>query len=69
MPRPRSALTVAAAGGKIYAIGGQSSDGNILNSNIEYDPVTGTWSEKAPMPTPRYAAAVAVVKDVVYVFT
>jgi len=60
MPTPRSVLgVVAAANGKLYAIGGQTTGSIILATVEEYDPTTDTWATKAPMPTPRAAFGVA----------
>lgn len=54
MPTPRFGLGVATGeNGKIYAIGGASSNG-VFSVNEEYDPSTNTWTTRAPMPTPRY---------------
>jgi YVTN family beta-propeller protein len=62
---PAEGMAVAAANGKLYAIGGGSSPTNIIR---EYDPGTDTWTTtKAPMPTARAYAAVAVVNNLIYV--
>lgn len=58
MPTPRGGLgAVTADNGKIYAIGGFSSDAYppFTSYNIveEYDPSIDTWSTKSPMPTAR----------------
>lgn len=72
MRNARGALGVASVNGKIYAIGGSSQDARLettnefLNINEEYDPVTGTWTLKEPMPTPRDAFAVAVYQNKIY---
>ena len=55
----------AVVNGMIYLIGGHSSAG-LLSSVDAYDPSTGTWSQKASMPTPRTMLAVAVVNGMVY---
>lgn len=53
MPTPRLALAVvAAANGKIYAIGGANENG-ALSIVEEYDPGTNTWIRKSDMPTAR----------------
>ena len=61
----RSGLGVAAVNGKIYAIGGASSNG-FLATNEEYDPSTNTWAYKMVMPMPRSAFGVAVYQDKIY---
>jgi len=79
MPTARRNLTTAVVNGKIYAIGGYKggtaaadlvSSNNNLNTNEEYDPAsgaTGTWTSKAPMPTPRRDMVADVVGGKIYV--
>ena len=50
MPYERSEITLAAAAGKLYVIGGQMRGVNANSLNQEYDPVTETWREAALMP-------------------
>jgi hypothetical protein len=57
LPRYRHAL--AAAGGRLYACGGQKIDGRATASVERYDPTTDTWQEVAPMGRPRFSHAVA----------
>ena len=55
----------ASVNGKIYLIGGQTSDVSdqgYVDTVYEFDPATGVWVTKAPMPTAR-GAGVAVVLD------
>ena len=67
MPTARTSLGVAVVNGKIYVIGGFSSDQNtFLAINEEYDPSTNTWTEKAPMPTPRSGCAVVACENKIY---
>ncbi len=67
MPTPRVYLGVAASGGKIYAIGGLGTPTGTyyptLTTVEAYDPVTNTWTARAPMPTARYLLAVATGSD------
>src|SRR5712691_6665847 len=56
MPTARSDAYAVAVSGKIYVIGGTSSSFNgtfPLSTTEAYDISTNTWSELAPMPTPR----------------
>lgn len=56
VPTARNHLGAASIGGKLYAIGGaanQDAAETALSTNEVYDPSTNTWSEAAPMPTPR----------------
>jgi hypothetical protein len=55
----------ASVNGKVYLIGGQTSDVSELgyqNTVYELDPATAAWVTKAPMPTAR-GAGVAIVHD------
>jgi len=82
MPTARSVLGVTAVNGRIYAIGGSNTSGMIsglpafamygqatsgfVGTNEEYDPSTNTWANKAPMPTPRMAFAIAAYQNKIY---
>jgi len=78
MPTPRHHLTSAVVEGKLYVIGGRSVGSNSsssssfvnLNSNEIYDPVSDTWTSKAPMPSNRSGLAAAAVSadNNIYVF-
>ena len=61
----RDNLGVAVVGGKIYAIGGYDSSGD-LGTNEEYDPVTDTWVFKASMLVPSSGFATAVYEGKIY---
>ncbi len=54
MQIPRAFFGLAAAtNGKLYAIGGSSSNNNrAIDSVEEYNPATNTWTIKAPLPIP-----------------
>jgi len=66
LPIGRMYLAAAAAGGKIYVLGG-TTDGSIaLNINNEYDPVSGAWATRAPMQSSRMGLAAAAVGGKVY---
>ncbi len=72
MPTPRGDLmAVAGADGKLYAIGGwnardASNDAIPLSTVEAYDPATNTWTTMAPMPTPRFQLAGAVLGGNIY---
>jgi N-acetylneuraminic acid mutarotase len=57
MPTARTALSAAAGNGILYAIGG--GNGVNLTVNEAYDPVSNTWSTKAPYPGPPICFAAA----------
>ena len=66
MPTPRADLIANVVGDKIYLIGGKKYTNNSpyfgeTGINEVYDPVNNTWTTKAPMPTPVYGYASAVV--------
>ncbi len=66
MPTARTALGVAVANGKIYAIGGMVGYYNALGTNEMYDPATNIWTTMAPMPTPRYHFGIATYNNKIY---
>ncbi len=55
----RDHLIAAGAGEKLYAIGGRN--GSLRGNVDEFDPATGKWAAKTPMPTPRAGTAGALV--------
>jgi len=78
MPTRRNAASAAAAGGKIYVIGGNgvapgaanpvTSPENflMLGTNEAYDPAANTWETRRPMPTARNHAAIGTVAGKIY---
>jgi hypothetical protein len=63
----RISLSAVEVNGRIYAIGGFSTTGAVVNTNEEYDPVTNTWSTKSSTGfTPRGWMAAAVVNGKIY---
>ncbi len=71
-PLPSAACDVATevVNGKIYVFGGTKRTGSAwggINNVQEYDPVSDTWTTKAPMPTARWCASTCVVDDKIYV--
>jgi N-acetylneuraminic acid mutarotase len=61
MPTARWRLRLVAAGGQLYAIGGQSRTGTTLSTVERYDPNTDTWTTVAAMNQDRgVPGAVAV---------
>jgi N-acetylneuraminic acid mutarotase len=68
MPTPRWMLSASVVHGKIYAIGGRTSEpDNVRFSTVEeYDPTTDTWIRKADMPTARDNFATSVVSGRIY---
>jgi hypothetical protein len=74
----RDRLGVATVNGKIYAIGGDTSQSygysfDIIGSgyspisiNEEYDPTFNFWENKSSMPTPRFSFGIAVYQNKIY---
>jgi hypothetical protein len=71
MPTPRNHLASAAGAGLFLALGGRGGLTGITNVTgaVEaFDPGTGLWSARAPLPTPRGGIAAATAQGCVYVF-
>ncbi len=73
MPTERVSLGAAVANGVVYAVGGThyemisgKSTQAPTNSNEAYDPVTDTWTAKAPMQTPLTSFGIAVYQNKIY---
>jgi N-acetylneuraminic acid mutarotase len=56
LPEPRHHPNLVGHAGSVFAIGGfRAGNGgawNMIASNTRYDPVSGSWSEAAPLPEP-----------------
>jgi N-acetylneuraminic acid mutarotase len=61
MPTARWRLRLVAAGGHLYAIGGQSKSGTTLSTVERYDPKANTWTTVAPMNLDRGVPGVVAV--------
>jgi len=63
----------ASANGKVYAIGGQTTESSepdkagFVDTVYEYDPAANKWTARASMPTRRGGGAAAVVDGKIYV--
>jgi N-acetylneuraminic acid mutarotase len=70
IPQGLHHLSVAALAGKIYVVGGFTggfAKCAPVDSVWRYDPETDRWAERALLPTPRGALAVAVLEGRLYV--
>jgi N-acetylneuraminic acid mutarotase len=70
LPIPLNHPMPATANGKLYMIGGQTTDsgsGSYTNTVFEFDPLTTNWTQLASMPTSRSSGAAAVIGDLIYV--
>ena len=67
IPGPaRYAIAAAAAGGKVYAFGGNTinpREDNVRAESYCYDPQTNQWSQVADLPLKRYGAAAVGLDD------
>ena len=66
MPRRGTTSRAAAPAGRLFAVGGRPP--NTLAVNEAFDPATGSWATRAPLPTGRSGHAGAVVRGCLYVF-
>jgi len=48
----RMGLAAASYNGKVYVFGGRTPNNEITNLVEEFDPATGRWTSKSPMPEP-----------------
>ncbi|HJQ11598.1 MAG TPA: kelch repeat-containing protein [Gemmatimonadaceae bacterium] len=58
--------SAALSNGKIYAIGAQTGPPYTVHVN-EYDPSSGTWTQRGTLLRPRDKFSLAVVNDIIYV--
>jgi len=70
MPIALNHQMATAVNGRLYVIGGQTTDsgtGSFTNTVFEFNPATSNWTSKASMPTSRSAGASAVIGNRIYV--
>jgi N-acetylneuraminic acid mutarotase len=72
LPVKRHHYGVAAADGKVYAIGGCTGENetdphNPIADVHAFDPATGKWTTKAPLPAPRRNLSAVAIDGLVYV--
>src|SRR5262245_9121121 len=65
LPVARNEVALAAAGGKLYVVGGGIA-GNAVPMVDEYDPGSDTWRSRAPMPKGLDHLGIAVIDDKIY---
>ncbi|MEA3339295.1 MAG: LuxR C-terminal-related transcriptional regulator, partial [Chloroflexota bacterium] len=65
MPTRRAYLALAAAGGRIFAIGGQTLDG-VTDAVEIYDPAADIWTRGSDKPTPATYVSASVLGTDVY---
>lgn len=67
LPTARGSLAVATLGGRLYAMGGESTPGTVSNAVERFDPATQAWSTLVAMPLRAHGLAVVPVGDALYV--
>lgn len=74
LPEPVQSAAVAVVNGKVYLIGGRTETYATVTTTSaasttvhEFDPETGGWRSRQPMPTPRTGAAAAVRDGKIFV--
>ncbi len=76
LPAPRAEFVIESVRDQVFVIGGrvrETPGATTFTSHVDsdrnemFDPVTGTWTTRAPAPTARNSAASAVVDGRVYV--
>jgi N-acetylneuraminic acid mutarotase len=71
LPQPNNHGMAASVGGKIYLLGGQTTDdqqgATAVNTVYEFDPARGTWVGKANMPTARSGGVAVASGGKIYV--
>ena len=68
MSAPRACFKLAALGGKLYAVGGNTGSGGVMFASTEvYDPIINSWSSFAPMNVGRNMMGVAALGGKLYV--
>ncbi|OGU82669.1 MAG: hypothetical protein A2W11_03190 [Ignavibacteria bacterium RBG_16_35_7] len=65
---PRTVSQACLVNGKIYVIGGATSEYNPTDAVEMYNPATDTWYIKSHMPVPSAFLSCAVVNNKIYVF-
>jgi len=64
---PQGGGVLASVGGMLHAIGGRVTGDDVFGTHNVYNPATNSWSEAAPLPTPRDHAAAFVVDGKIHV--
>lgn len=65
LPTPRSGLSAAVVGKKIYVFGGEGQ--HMMFSSVEvYDTLNGSWSSLERMPAPRHGTQAAVIGNMIH---
>lgn len=68
IPVPTSDATAAVYNDKLYVFGGYGIGHVDLDIVYEYDPATGNWTNKEPMPSERWGMIAVEFEGLIYVF-
>lgn len=67
LPKPRDGMSVTVHDGLIYIIGGSHPDNFWLTDVTVYNPTTGAFSSRAPMPSARRDHRASLMGDKIYI--
>lgn len=67
LPAARASLAVVALGGKLYALGGETTSGTVSDAVARFDPATQAWSTLPAMPYKVHGLGAVVVGTSIYV--
>ncbi|RYG38435.1 MAG: kelch repeat-containing protein [Burkholderiales bacterium] len=68
LPTPRAGVAVAAAGGRLIVIGGESAVQQPAHAEVEaYDPARDAWTTLPPLPVGRHGTQAVTVDDAVHI--
>ena len=64
MPTGRSGIAAGVVNNRLYVFGGELP---ALHSEVEsYDPVSNTWQQHPPMPTPKHGIWASIIGNTAY---
>lgn len=66
LAHPRAVAAAATCGTRIYAVGGNDQNSNVVGTAEAYDPASKMWSSAPAMPTPRVQLAAASTTGMVH---
>jgi N-acetylneuraminic acid mutarotase len=67
LPTARGSLAVVALAGRLYALGGESTQGKVSDAVERYDPASQSWSVLPAMPFRSHGLGAVVVGGAMYV--
>lgn len=67
LPAARASLALVALGGKLYALGGETTSGTVSDAVERFDPATNAWTALPAMPLKVHGLGAVVVGASIYV--